>query len=136
MKKILIFLFLLVAAFAAGTLVTSRPNSPTAFSHLSPAQFNTALSTGKYTLLDVRTRDEYIAGHLINALQNDYYQTQVFSDYLDSLNKDTQYLIYCRTGKRSDLTLTLMKTKGFKNVSDLAGGYVAWTAANLPTILP
>jgi rhodanese-related sulfurtransferase len=143
MKKVIIFAVLIIAAFAAGVLATSKPSSGNsntkvlgkqqAYSHLTPEQFDTALSTGEYTLIDIRTTDEFNSGHLKNALQNDYYQTQQFSSYLDSLDKNKKYLMYCRTGHRSGLAMGIMQQKGFANVSDLSGGITAWTASGLPT---
>jgi len=143
MKKVIIFTTLIIAAFTSGVLVTSKPSSKNsntkvlgeqqAYSHLTPEQFNTALSTDEYTLIDIRTMDEFNSGHLKNAAQNDYYQTQQFSSYLDSLDKNKKYLIYCRTGHRSGLALGIMQQKGFTNVSDLSGGITAWTSSGLPT---
>ncbi len=141
MKKIVIFCLLIVASFAAGAMITSgtgpvkTPQKVTgglpAYSHIAPQLFNSALASGEYTLLDIRTAEEHQAGHLKNAKQIDYYQTQQFSDYLDTLDKNGKYLIYCRTGHRSGLALTIMQNKGFKNVSDMDGGYNAWLAENL-----
>jgi rhodanese-related sulfurtransferase len=102
------------------------------FSDISPEQFNQALSTGKYTLIDVRTVEEYSAGHLAKAEESDFYQTQQFSNFLDSLDKNGKYLVYCRTGIRSGKTLQIMQQKGFTTVYDLAGGYNAWVATGLP----
>jgi rhodanese-related sulfurtransferase len=107
-------------------------NSIAAFSDISPDQFNQALSSGQYQLIDVRTLDEYNGGHIKNAKQSDYYQTQVFSNFLDSLDKNGKYLVYCRAGNRSRETLAIMRQKGFKTVYDLAGGYNAWVSSNLP----
>ena len=101
------------------------------FSSLTPTQFSKAPNSGNFTLIDVRTLDEYTAGHLRSAKQVDYYQTQQFSDYLDSLNKNSDYLIYCRTGGRSGAVLKLMQEKGFVNVYDMSGGYNAWVASGL-----
>lgn len=100
---------------------------------MSPAQFNQALNSGGYKLIDVRTIEEYKAGHLKNAKQEDFYQTQAFSNYLDSLDKKGKYLVYCRTGVRSGKTLGLMQSKRFSTVYDLGGGYNAWVSSNLPT---
>lgn len=83
--------------------------------------------------MDIRTADEYNAGHLRGAKQIDYYQTQQFSDYLDSLDKNAKYLIYCRTGHRSSLALKIMQEKDFTNLMDLSGGITAWTSKGLPT---
>lgn len=102
------------------------------FSDVTPDQFNQALNSGEYKLLDVRTADEYNAGHIKNAHQSDYYQTESFSKYLDSLDKNAKYLVYCKTGKRSAAALQIMLQKGFTHAYDLSGGYNAWVAANLP----
>ncbi len=143
-KIIFVIIVLTVAAFSLGEFVSSsqyKGNSSSAvldetssFTNLSPEEFLQSLSTDQYKLLDVRTESEYAAGHLKNAIQIDYYQTQRFSDYLDSLNKKAKYLIYCRTGHRSAAAMQIMKEKGFQNVSDLAGGYNAWIASGLPVV--
>jgi rhodanese-related sulfurtransferase len=117
----------------AGTSNNNVLGAVSSFSDLMPDQFNQAIKSGKFTLIDIRTVDEFNAGHIAGAKQADYYQTEAFSKYLDSLNKNANYLIYCHTGRRSGLTLTLMQQKGFKSVYDLQGGYAAWTAAGLPT---
>jgi rhodanese-related sulfurtransferase len=104
------------------------------FNDLAPDQFNQYLNTGKYTLIDVRTIGEYNAGHLNNAKQADYFQTQKFSDYLDTLNKHANYLIYCRTGHRSKAAMGIMQQKGFTTVYDLSGGYNAWIEDGLPVV--
>jgi phage shock protein E len=103
------------------------------FSDLTPQQFDSAIKSGQYELIDVRTLDEYNAGHIKGAKQEDFYQTQALSNYLDTLDKNGKYLIYCHTGNRSGLTLGLMQQKGFATVYDLAGGYNAWVSSGFPT---
>jgi len=102
------------------------------FTDLTPDQFNQMLGSGKYTLIDVRTLDEYNAGHLKNTKQTDYYKTNEFSSYLDSLDKKANYLIYCRTGHRSSEAMKIMQEKGFRNVYDMSGGYNAWLSNGFP----
>jgi rhodanese-related sulfurtransferase len=142
MKHIFIVGGLIIGAFFVGRMLSS-PSSyvPTPqvqgiaqeiFS-VSPQQFNDSIQTNEYVVLDVRTADEYAVGHLKNSKQVDYYQTQAFSNYLDTLDKNAKYLIYCRTGKRSGLAIKIMQEKGFSHVNDLAGGYTAWESAGLPT---
>jgi rhodanese-related sulfurtransferase len=106
--------------------------SISAFSHLAPDRFNQAIKSGKFILIDIRTLDEFNVGHIKGAKQADYYQTQAFSDYLDKLDKNANYLIYCHTGRRSGLALDIFRQKGFANVNDLAGGIQAWEANSMP----
>lgn len=140
MKKIIWGLLIIVFAFGvgweivnltSGSNATENQNKQT-ISNLSPTQFLQAINSKRYQLLDIRTQEEFAAGHLAGAAQIDYYQTQAFSDYLDKLDKKSKYLIYCRTGHRSGLALKIMQDKGFINVSDMTGGYNAWIANGSP----
>ncbi len=79
-------------------------------------------------LLDVRTKQEFDAGHIKGAKQLDFYQTEKFVTSLASLDRDKTYFIYCNSGNRSGKTLQLMQAMGFKKVYDLQGGIKAWRA--------
>jgi rhodanese-related sulfurtransferase len=46
--------------------------------------------------------------------------------------KTKPVLVYCRSGNRSAHACSLMSKLGFQDVSNLAGGIVAWESANLP----
>lgn len=129
---VLIGLIFTISYIENSNINTLRTVVIKAFSDLTPVQFNQAIDSGKYKLIDVRTMDEYKAGHIKGAKEEDFYQTDAFSKYLDILDKNGKYLIYCHTGRRSGLTLGLMQQKGFKNVYDLAGGFSAWESSNLP----
>ncbi|GAB4140486.1 MAG: rhodanese-like domain-containing protein [Patescibacteria group bacterium] len=77
-----------------------------------------------FVILDIRTKSEFESGHIKNAVNIDYYQD--FENQIKSLDKNKIYLVYCRTGNRSDDGTKIMKNAGFKKVYDLSGGIVAW----------
>jgi phage shock protein E len=133
MKKFLILGLLLIVLIVGGSVYfMDNLQSTATFVDLAPQQFNQDLKVGGYTLIDVRTVDEYNAGHIANAKQSDYYQIQAFTAYIGALDKKGKYLVYCRTGKRSGLVMQMMRDMGFTNVSDLAGGYNVWIANGFP----
>lgn len=84
-----------------------------------------------FTILDVRTADEYNGGHIANAYNRDFYASD-FEQQLDLLHKERVYLIYCRSGNRSGQTLSIMENLGFNTVYNMLGGTLAWDAANYP----
>jgi len=47
-------------------------------------------------------------------------------------NKQQPILVYCRSGSRSGHACQMLTKAGFEDVSNLAGGIMAWEAANLP----
>lgn len=82
-------------------------------------------------VLDVRTPEEFAAGHLPGAINVDFYASD-FADQLDRLDKDVPYLLYCRSGNRSGQTMPILEDLGFSEVYELAGGILSWEAAGLP----
>ena len=76
-------------------------------------------------ILDVRTAEEFNSGHIENARLMDV-QKDDFIQQLSSLDKNKTYLIYCRSGKRSEKALNLLTEQGFKKAYHLKGGYLAW----------
>lgn len=76
-------------------------------------------------LLDVRTPEEYAAGHLPNAVLYDF-NAGAFQRVLPTLDSNKTYLLYCRSAKRSDKAASLMKAAGFKQVLQLKNGIQGW----------
>jgi len=101
--------------------------------NIPPLEAKAYLENEKPVLIDIRTTDEYAAGHLENSAQMDYYAPE-FRDKLSKLDKNAKYLIYCRSGKRSAAALKIMQDLGFSDIHDIAGGITAWLAAGLPAV--
>ncbi len=74
-------------------------------------------------LLDVREPYEFDAGHLENARHIPLAQ---LPHSLDSLPRDQEIVVYCRSGSRSARAQQFLMANGFKRVKNLAGGMVAW----------
>jgi rhodanese-related sulfurtransferase len=85
----------------------------------------------RFMILDVRTPDEFNEGHIANAVNIDYYSDSFRGD-LDRLDKDTTYLLYCRSGSRSGRVLPLMGELGFERVYNMGGGFVQWEMKGFP----
>ena len=76
-------------------------------------------------ILDVRTAQEYSSGHLKDSINLDF-RSPSFADELAMLDRGNAYLVYCRTGVRSGRAAALMKSLGFRELYDLAGGIAGW----------
>lgn len=86
---------------------------------------------GDFVIIDIRTPSEYEAEHLEGAVNIDYY-AESFREELEALDRETTYLIYCRTGRRAAGALTIMRELGFMHVYNIAGGIVRWNADSPP----
>lgn len=87
--------------------------------------------TSNAQLLDVRTTGEYGGGHLMKA-QNIDYRSPDFVQKINTLDKTKPVFVYCLSGGRSKAAAEVLKQNGFSSVYELQGGYLKWTANNLP----
>ena len=78
-----------------------------------------------YTLIDVRTQDEFDLGHIDGAINLDFY-SETFQNDILSLPKNETIVLYCRTNNRSSKTANILKENGFKKISVLEGGITDW----------
>ena len=87
----------------------------------------------KIVILDVRTPEEFAAGHLKGAINIDIRQ-QDFYYKIEKLNKKLTYFVYCRTNHRSGNAIEYMKQKGFVTLYQMMDGFPGWEANNLPIV--
>jgi len=76
-------------------------------------------------IIDVRTPEEFAENHLFSAVNINYFDKN-FDQLLGKLNKKSRYIIYCKNGGRSALTLAKMHSMGFQNVKHIKGGIEEW----------
>ncbi|XP_049383574.1 senescence-associated protein DIN1-like [Solanum stenotomum] len=53
-------------------------------------------------------------------------------EVLEHFGKDDEIIVGCQLGKRSFMAATELLAAGFTGVTDIAGGYAAWTKSGLP----
>lgn len=76
--------------------------------------------------IDIRTPEEIAKGKIIDsAIEMDFYADD-FKSKVQALDRDKNYMVYCRSGNRSGKTLKMMEEMGFKNAYHYKGGYKAF----------
>lgn len=111
----------LIAILTAGIIMFSFSGSNSNSIDISPEEFRQKLETTPGVIIDVRTREEYDAGHLKITDAQYNWNGGEFHDVVDDLDKDKTYYLYCRTGNRSGHAARMMKEKGFENVYNVGG---------------
>ncbi|MDD5190604.1 MAG: rhodanese-like domain-containing protein [Dehalococcoidales bacterium] len=86
-----------------------------------------------FVILDVRTPTEFAEGHMANAINVDQ-EAADFTDKIQALDKTRTYLVYCRSGRRSQLATEAMIGKGFTRVYNMLNGMNDWQAAGYPVV--
>ncbi len=77
-------------------------------------------------ILDAREIKEYNVSHIKNAIYVGYDDFQIDSVQKKLLNIDTQIVVYCSLGIRSEDIAEKIKKAGYTNVFNLYGGIFEW----------
>ncbi|MCB1269701.1 MAG: rhodanese-like domain-containing protein [Microthrixaceae bacterium] len=78
-------------------------------------------------LVDVRNPGEVESGPVDGAVNLPLARLR---DRLDELARDEPVVLFCAGGARSAVAITLLRSAGFADVSDLVGGFSAWSDAS------
>lgn len=80
-------------------------------------------------LLDVRTPEEFAAGHIAGAVNIPYDQVAA---HLAEIPKDKQVVVYCKSGRRAGMAVETLSSNGYTKLGHLDGDMQGWTAAGRP----
>ncbi len=114
MKKLLIILLLPLGCF-----------SSTSYKTITIDEAYEIYTSKKAVFIDVRTAQEYDAGHIPGALLIDI-NSDSFDEMAQKLDKNAVYVVYCRSGVRSARASERMNSFGFKKIYNVSGGFSAW----------
>ncbi|HVD97668.1 MAG TPA: rhodanese-like domain-containing protein [Cytophagaceae bacterium] len=117
MKKILALLFFITALSAQAQ---HPQEQPVVDSIKVSGKLIKKIEKGEILLIDVRTPEEYKAGHLKYSSNIDYKNEQ-FKTETEKLDKNKTVYVYCRSGNRSSKSAEILKAQGFKHVYNIGG---------------
>lgn len=123
---ILIALIIGIIALVAFTRSseTFSENMKYAYNKISAQQAQVLISQNEdLTILDVRKENEYLDGHIPNAILMPY---NVMKKNYSSFEPENKYLIYCEKGKDSEKIANTLSSNGFSRVFVLSGGLDSW----------
>ena len=99
------------------------------FKSVDVEEFEKAITDTAYVVLDVRTPEEFIAGHIPGTHLNiDVLDEQFTREALKQLPKDKAIALYCRSGNRSKRAAQILTDNDYK-VLELGSGIRGWIAA-------
>ena len=120
MKKLFVFITAITISLLMQD-VAAQSTTP-----VSEKKFSRLMKKQNAVLLDVRTSEEYQEGHIPGAVLIDVNKQDDFLQQVQKLDKSKRYLLYCRSGKRSEKALVLMKENGFRKIFHLEDGFEGW----------
>jgi glyoxylase-like metal-dependent hydrolase (beta-lactamase superfamily II)/rhodanese-related sulfurtransferase len=114
-----------------GVAAWSHAGFPVAkLSQITAKDLNARLqSSGDVQVLDVRRAPEWEAAHIESAT---WWPLDNFRVSPPEIDLDTPVAVHCKGGYRSIIACSLLQRAGFKQVSNVVGGFDAWLEAKLP----
>jgi phage shock protein E len=105
------------------------------FAPISQDAFVVLPSTGDAApfVLDVRSPEEYVAGHVPGAVNIPHDQVAA---RLAEVPKDKDVVLYCRSGRRAGMAAEVLAANGYTRLQHLEGDMVGWQERQRPVELP
>lgn len=110
------------------SLVLAACGGTNAIQTVDAPSFDAQTKTAGVTVIDVRTAQEFAAGHIADAINIDV-EGAGFEAGIAALDKRKTYAVYCHSGRRSLIAANAMADAGFTSIYNLDGGIIAWDAA-------
>jgi glyoxylase-like metal-dependent hydrolase (beta-lactamase superfamily II)/rhodanese-related sulfurtransferase len=96
---------------------------------ITAAQFADAVDVNKDVVVDVRKESEYAAEHVENAYSK---PLAYINDWIKDINPKEHFFLHCAGGYRSMIAGSILQARGFRNFTEVAGGFKAISSTNVP----
>ena len=122
-KLVLLLLAISLIAFfllgCAKQAAKSDNEKLTGYQKITPVVVKERLDKGeKLIIVDVRTKEEYDSGHIPRSLLIPYDEIETKAASLLP-DKNASIIVYCRSGRRSEIAAKSLVKLGYTNVADL-----------------
>lgn len=127
MKKAIV---LIAAAVLVSTSACER--AATGVEPIAPAELAARIKKGTAPIiLDVRTREEYAAGHIPGAVNIPHDELAERLERVPA-TKSEEIVVHCERGGRAGAAEETLSAAGYTNLRDLSGHMQGWQEQGLP----
>ncbi len=119
-----------LAGWFPSSAVDERAGELQSTPQIGMRELEARLGRGEVTVLDVRSRSEFDAGHLPGALN---LPVGELPGRLDEVPTGRPLVVQCQGGARSAIAASILQARGFGDLANYPGGYAEWSADGLPT---
>ncbi|MDZ4708572.1 MAG: MBL fold metallo-hydrolase [Saprospiraceae bacterium] len=99
--------------------------------HRVPAKtFVMTFEPDENLVLDIRRESEFDAGHVENAISKPLAD---INEWIRDVNPSKHFFVHCASGYRSMIASSILQARGYRNFTEIQGGYEAMLKANVST---
>lgn len=119
-RNVILGLLIIIAGAIFAMSCNSTSNNSAGEDYTKPDALKALIESkdAQYILIDVRTKEEFDAGHIPGSINIPY---DVISRNLPTTNKDAEIILYCRSGRRSGIAQKTLQGLGYTKVTDFGG---------------
>jgi glyoxylase-like metal-dependent hydrolase (beta-lactamase superfamily II)/rhodanese-related sulfurtransferase len=92
-------------------------------------EFKSRLKVGESVVFDVRKESEYEAEHVEEAYSR---PLASINDWIKDVNPKEHFFVHCAGGYRSMIAASILQARGYRNFTEIAGGFKAIAEAGVP----
>lgn len=96
---------------------------------ISAEQFEKEVKIGESKVIDIRKESEYEAEHLEDAYSK---PLAYINDWVKDINPNEHFFMHCAGGYRSMIAASILQARGYRNFSEIEGGFNAIAKTELP----
>ena len=96
---------------------------------ITAEQFAAAIKIGEDEVVDVRKETEYGAEHIEDAYSK---PLAYINSWVKEINPAKHFYLHCAGGYRSMMAASILQARGFRNFTEVEGGFSAIAKTNLP----
>jgi len=120
-KKVTLFILVIVQLISLACCGISNENPDTGYAQITAEEAKYIMDNEEeYVILDVRTEEEFVEGHIPGAVLIPDYEIKDRAE-MEMPDKEQTILVYCRSGNRSKNASALLAEMGYTDVREFGG---------------
>lgn len=96
---------------------------------ISAEEFAQQVKIGESKVFDVRKESEYASEHVNEAYSK---PLAYINDWIKDINPEEHFFLHCAGGYRSMIAASILQARGYRNFSEVAGGFSAIAKTDIP----
>jgi hydroxyacylglutathione hydrolase len=97
---------------------------------ITAEQFKTKVKIGKSKIIDIRKQSEYSAMHIVDAFNKPLAD---INHWINNIDPKEHFFMHCAGGYRSMIAASILQARGFRNFSEIEGGFNSIAKTDIPT---
>lgn len=107
----------------------TSPKEKDKVNRITAAEFAARVKTGEDEIIDVRKQTEYEAEHVDGAVNR---PLAFINEWIKDISPEKHFYLHCAGGYRSMIAASILQARGYRNFTEVAGGFNAIAKTNVP----